>query len=106
MTTDYDSTLNEAYIYCYFEDTYLEFVMFTFDTINATVLPFAIITIFSCLLIYTIISKRIIAMRMQSHTERNKLLKDIRISISIVIINLTILLTLPIQIAIIIFFLT
>jgi hypothetical protein len=99
ITTDYDSTLNETYIYCYFEDTYVEFVMFTFDTINASVLPFVIITIFSCLLIYTVISSRIRAMRMRSSSEKNKLLKDIRISISILIINLTILLTLPIQIA-------
>ena len=73
--------------------------MFTFDTVNATVLPFVIITIFSCLLIYTIISSRIRAMRMQSSSEKNKLLKDIRVSVSILVINLTIFLSLPLQIA-------
>ena len=99
IITDYDSSLNETYVYCYYENTYEEFIMFTFDTVNATVLPFVIITTFSCLLIYTVISSRIRAMRMQSSSEKNKLLKDIRISISILIINLTILLTLPIQIA-------
>ena len=96
---DYDSSLNETYVYCSFKDLYVEFIMFTFDTANATILPFVIINIFSCLLIYTIISSRIKAMRMQSHTERNKIFKDIRISISILAINLTILLSLQIQIA-------
>ena len=96
---DYDSSLNETYVYCSFKDLYIEFIMFTFDTANATVFPFVIINIFSCLLIYTIISSRIKAMRMQSHTERNKIFKDIRISISILAINLAILLSLQIQIA-------
>jgi len=96
---DYDSSLNETYVYCYFEDSYVEFIMFTFDTVNATVLPFVIFTIFSCLLIYTIISSRIRAMRMQSSSEKNKLLKDIRVSVSILVINLTIFLSLPLQIA-------
>jgi len=96
---DYDSSLNETYVFCYFEDSYVEFIMFTFDTVNATVLPFVIITIFSCLLIYTVISSRIRAMRMQSSSEKNKLLKDIRISVSILVINLTIFLSLPLQIA-------
>jgi hypothetical protein len=99
IITDYDSSLNETYVFCYFEDSYVEFIMFTFDTVNATVLPFVIITIFSCLLIYTVISSRIRAMRMQSSSEKNKLLKDIRVSVSILVINLTIFLSLPLQIA-------
>jgi hypothetical protein len=99
IITDYDSSLNETYVYCYYENTYEEFIMFTFDTVNATVLPFVIITIFSCLLIYTVISSRIRAMKMQSSSEKNKLLKDIRVSVSILVINLTIFLSLPLQIA-------
>jgi len=99
IITDYDTTLNETYVYCYYEDIYVGFVMFTFDTVNATVFPFIIISIFSCLLIHTIITNRIRAMRMQSNTERNKIFKDIRISISILVINLTIFLSLPLQIA-------
>ena len=99
IITDYDTTLNETYVYCYYDDSYVEFIMFTFDTVNLTVLPFVIITLFSCLLIYTIISSRIRAMRMQSRSERNKLHKDIRISVSILVINLTIFLSLPLQIA-------
>jgi len=96
---DYDSSLNETYVYCSFKDLYVEFIMFTFDTANATILPFVIINIFSCLLIYTIISSRIKAMRMRSSSEKNRIFKDIRISLSILAINLTILLLLPIQIA-------
>ena len=99
IITDYDTTLNETYVYCYYDDSYVEFIMFTFDTVNLTVLPFVIITLFSCLLIYTIISSRIRAMRMQSRSERNKLHKDIRISVSILVINLTIFLSLQIQVA-------
>ena len=99
IITDYDITLNETYVYCVFRDPYVEFIMFTFDTVNLTVLPFVIITIFSSLLIYTIISSRIRAIRMQSGSERNKLYKDIRISVSILVINLTIFLALPLQIA-------
>jgi hypothetical protein len=99
IITDYDTTLNKTYVYCYYEDLYVEFIMFTFDTVNATVLPFVIITIFSCLLIYTVISSRIRAMRMQSSSEKNRLLKDIRISVSILAINLTVFLSLQIQVA-------
>jgi hypothetical protein len=51
IITAYDTTLNETYAYCHEKNTYAEYVMFTFDTVNATVLPFLIITIFSCLLI-------------------------------------------------------
>jgi len=36
IITDYDSSLNETYVYCYYENTYEEFIMFTFDTVNAT----------------------------------------------------------------------
>jgi hypothetical protein len=99
IITAYDTTLNETYAYCYEKNTYAEYVMFTFDTVNATVLPFVIITIFSCLLIYTVMSSRIRAMRMQSGSERNKLHKDIRISVSILAINSSILLFIPLQIA-------
>ena len=99
MTCQYNASINKTHAYCHYEDPYVEFIMFTFDTVNATVLPFVIITIFSCLLIYTVISSRIRAMRMQSSSEKNKLLKDIRISVSILVINLTIFLSLPLQIA-------
>ena len=95
----YDKTLNGTYAYCYEENTYAEYIMFTFDTVNATVLPFVIITIFSCLLIYTVISSRIRALRMQSISGKNKLHKDIRISVSILAINSSILLFIPLQIA-------
>ena len=71
IITDYDTTLNETYVYCYYDDSYVEFIMFTFDTVNLTVLPFVIITLFSCLLIYTIISSRIRAVRMHFYTFNN-----------------------------------
>jgi hypothetical protein len=90
---------NETYVYCDIDNLQIQSILLTFDTINSIILPFIIITIFSCLLIYTVISSRIKALRMQSQVEKNKLLKDIRLSVSILIINLTIFIPLPIQIA-------
>jgi hypothetical protein len=95
-----NSTLNETIVYCDFGEQHTAFIMFTADLINSTLLPFSIIIIFSCLLIYTILSSRITMMRTQSHFIKKKLLKDIRLSLSIVVLNLNILVTnLPIQIS-------
>ena len=103
IITDTSSNLdkNVTYVYCDIDNLQIQSILLTFDTINSIILPFIIITIFSCLLIYTVISSRIKALRMQSQVEKNKLHKDIRLrlSVSILIINLTIFIPLPIQIA-------
>jgi len=66
---------------------------------NGTLLPFIIIIIFSCLLIYKIITTRIKALKMLSEIIKKKLFKDIRLSVSILAMNLSIFLMLPLSIA-------
>ncbi len=92
------SETNNSNLLCDFKDLNLLNTMFTIDIINGTILPFILIIIFSCLLIYKIITTRIKAMKMLTEIMKKKLLKDIRLSISILIMNLSILLILPVSI--------
>ena len=90
---------NTTSLRCRIADINIRSIMATVDTVNSTLLPFILITVFSILLIYTIISSRIRAMRMQANSARNRLLKDIRLSLSILAINCTIFLSFPLEIA-------
>jgi hypothetical protein len=93
-----NETINYT-ILCDFEDINILNTMFTIDIINGTLLPFIVIIIFSCLLIYKIITNRIKALKMLSEIIKKKLFKDIRLSVSILAMNLSILLMLPLSIA-------
>ncbi len=93
-----NETINYT-ILCDFEDVNILNTMFTIDVINGTLLPFIIIIIFSCLLIYKIITTRIKALKMLSEIIKKKLFKDIRLSVSILAMNLSIFLMLPLSIA-------
>ena len=35
--------MNKTHAYCHYEDPYVEFIMFTFDIVNATLLPLLMI---------------------------------------------------------------
>jgi hypothetical protein len=90
---------NTTGIRCRIEDNNIRSIMASVDTVNSTLLPFIMISVFSLLLIYTIISSRIRAMRMQATSARDRMLKDIRLSLCILAINFTIFLSFPLEIA-------
>jgi hypothetical protein len=90
---------NTTGLRCRIEDSNIRSIMATVDTVNSTLLPFIMISVFSLLLICTIISSRIRAMRMQATSARDRLLKDIRLSLCILAINFTIFLSFPLEIA-------
>lgn len=90
---------NTTGIRCRIEDNNIRSIMASVDTVNSTLLPLIMISVFSLLLIYTIISSRIRAMRMQATSARDRMLKDIRLSLCILAINFTIFLSFPLEIA-------
>ena len=99
-TINTDLNVTRIRTLCRIKDSDVISILATFDAINAVCVPFILITISSCLLIYTVLAARFKTLsRMQSQASRRNLMKDIRLSLSILALNCTILLAVPLNIA-------
>jgi hypothetical protein len=99
-TINTDLNVTRIRTLCRIKDSDVISILATFDAINAVCVPFILITISSCLLIYTVLAARFKTLaRMQSQASRRNLMKDIRLSLSILAFHFTILLVVPLNIA-------
>lgn len=85
---------------CYFQDLNQKKVLYMMDLVNSTLLPFALMIVFSTFLIHTIFKSRLRILRLDSSVDRKRLRKDIKFAFTCILLNMAfVILNLPVCIA-------
>jgi len=101
ISSDNSSNQTENIKQCEFVNLEIQMLLNLIDTVNRVLLPFILMTVFTFLLIFTIVrSSQRITQNLSTPNQNNRLKRDIKISISLIFINIFyIILALPVSVA-------